>query len=225
MHVAWVSRAGFARFPADAAGATGVSGARAADQGLRRAARDALAWLQAARRGASARVGTVGYPSAGGGWSAILRRVCSSSIVPARKPIRLWKNSRVRCYWGHVLGQGRMSTRWCCAASARAARQRHRARRAAGAQRGPGGDRRRGGRGSDVQSCATMPAGSGPATGGRWGEGCSSNGQRRQLRATCPNRRSRTKVHGSIEGKTAVEFAGTKSADEVKQLRTYVISL
>jgi len=29
----------------------------------------------------------------------------------------------------------------------------------------------------------------------------------------------------AIEGKAAVEFAGTKSADEVKQLRTYVINL
>ena len=29
----------------------------------------------------------------------------------------------------------------------------------------------------------------------------------------------------AIEGRAAVEFAGTKSADEVKQLRTYVISL
>jgi chromosome partitioning protein len=29
----------------------------------------------------------------------------------------------------------------------------------------------------------------------------------------------------AIEGKAAVEFAGTKSADEVKQLRTYVITL
>jgi chromosome partitioning protein len=29
----------------------------------------------------------------------------------------------------------------------------------------------------------------------------------------------------AIEGKAAAEFAGTKSADEIKQLRTYVISL